>query len=224
MKKIVLILSGLFFVNKIFAKNARKNIDNHIFSTPHNYYITIGDLNYPIKEIRVQKNNSQNIDMFFWKTETMKSYLPVMLDSTIGKLSRLIFAEAHEYNKQMPFKCFLAIGQVVKNRINSECFKPPIRNYNDVFNNKQFLGLNSVLFKDSLEKIKNNIGQSKLHFIQAIVAAVNVYFNMSDDIVGNAQFFNQSRIISGIDKRYWNEKYIAQYCKHYFWKCTKKKL
>ncbi len=200
------------------AEFASENLQNS-----SDFYFNISNFS-----LKGAKKNSLGKDRFFYcylKPDLKYHCTEIKLESELGALARIIYAEASAGKEFL--KCKIAVGEVVKNRLSSIVFKR--RNYKTIFDvikdrrwHKkqekwiyQFDGYTGSKYNKTRTKIKNYL--EKEDFLWCIQSALIVQFSKSN-ITKEADFFSKGKPKS----EYYDFTEIKIDCNNRFFKAIKK--
>ncbi len=199
------------------AEFASENLQNS-----SDFYFNISNFS-----LKGAKKNSLGKDRFFYcylKPDLKYHCTEIKLENELGALARIIYAEAKEEKEY--FRCKIAAGEVVLNKLKSPVFKK--RNYKTVFDvikdrrwHKgkekwfyQFDGYTGSKYNKTRIKIKNYL--EKENFLWCVQSALIARFS-GLDIVNGADFFSKNDPISD----YYDFKEIKISCINRFFKAIK---
>jgi len=175
------------------------DIDSKFLENYSDFYFNIS--NFSLKEARI---NNLDKDRFFYcylKPDLKYYCTEIKLEGSLGKLARMIYAEASPGAENL--KCKIAVGEVIRNRLYSNIYKRrKYKNYIDVIEDKtwnkeeqkyfyQFRAIDKVKYTNTTNNIKNPL--EKEDFLIVIQAMLITHFSNSN-ITNGALSFHQSSV------------------------------
>ncbi len=155
------------------------------------------------------------------RTDLKYSCKEINLNDNIGTLVRMIYAEASPNAKN--FKCKIAVGEVIKNRLHSKIYKRRnYKNYKDVVEDRtwsekhnkyfyQFVAIDKPKYAKTVENIKKPL--EKNDFLISMQAGLIVNFTSSKISNGSLSFHRSSK---PPDNKYHKYKQHEIGCKNNF--------